>query len=105
MVTAHIDNPTVSVHLNKGESVSVPSGETWKVTVTMSLVNDDGEILLNGNGAFLGTQNRADGSSSHGGKTVWNGVVFESGDTIKFVDPATNGPRGCYLSGFVVDSN
>jgi len=47
MVQANIDNTTVSVTLASDESVSVPAGETWRITVSPHFP-EDGSLSVNG---------------------------------------------------------
>ncbi len=59
MVNATVDNEPISITLKKDESTTVPSGEVWKVTISVTglHVTADGAdyvyrstVLLNGTG-------------------------------------------------------
>jgi hypothetical protein len=104
MTTTNVDNQKVGVRLSVGESVTVPTGETWLVSIRLDILNADLEIQVNGNPAFSGTVNKADGGNSYTGEMDARKLVFTGGDTIKASNPTTNNPRGAYVSGFVVSN-
>ena len=70
MVTATVDNNPVSVGLNNEESVTIPTGEVWKLHVCLP---NNGYAYINGYYAF---------QNSHGDISDWE-VVLTGGDTIK----------------------
>lgn len=60
MVYVDTGNPPVSVQLAEGETVTVPSGEIWKVNVTLGVPNNEtatitfeGYTVLSGSGVDL----------------------------------------------------
>lgn len=80
MVQASIDNTSVSISLGSGESTTVPTGETWRVTLA-----SDGEFQING--TAVAPPNLP--------------TVVTGGDTIKGEDNAGSGTR-LHIGGFKV---
>jgi len=97
MVNATVDNKPVSIQLDPGESTTVPSNETWKVQLTLSIRDasngSDGNIDINGTNVIGG----GDGGGRNG--QVAPETVVTGTDTISLA----NG-KGASISGFVVDS-
>lgn len=88
MVSVSIDNTPVTVTLGNSESTSVPSGETWKVTVNLAADNSN-QVVLKVNGTIAV---RALSGESHTTEMVLTG-----GDTI-----ATDSYGFAIISGWVV---
>ena len=90
MPIADITNPTVSVTLGSSESVTVPTGEVWKVRLTM---RQNARPDING-------VNISDGyTDNHGTNTDIADVILTGGDTVE----ETSSQAGSHLGGFVVD--
>lgn len=90
MVQASIDNTPVSISLSGDESTTVPTGETWKVTLTCG---SNTELHINGG--------RITGSNAGNGEPNVDEfeTVLTGGDSI------TNGLTGtvmCHIGGFKV---
>ncbi|GGM26840.1 hypothetical protein [Haloarcula argentinensis] len=88
MVQANIDNPAVSYQIGQGDSVTVPSGEVWKLTVVFS----GGSPYFEINGAGVLT-----GSSSAAGSAEF---VLTGGDTFG----ASGDGDKVHVSGFKVQT-
>jgi len=97
MVNATVDNKPVSIQLSSGQSTTVPSNETWKVQLTLSVRSSGGES--NGNISINGTN--VLGAAKNGDKQgqVAPETVVTGNDTISL-----SGGEGMSMSGFVVDS-
>jgi len=97
MVNATVDNKPVSIQLGAGQSTTVPSNETWKVQLTLSVREGtsgaSGTIDINGT-SVVGAQDRGSAPGQIAPETVLTG-----GDTISLVDA-----KGMSITGFVVDS-
>lgn len=99
MVDATISNEPISIVLNDGESVNVPSGEIWKVWVNFSIFdggNDDGGITVNGDQVTYMTTSDS-GSGNHGPGVF----ILESGDSIGTWSSADD--TNAHISGFVIN--
>ena len=116
MVNVQIKNSPLSIQLSDTESVTVPTGEVWKVTITgrsASLARDDSD-----GGVYIKRFCKINGSivaSSESNSDAWTGgsiganatanasstfpfdTVLVGGDVIKSKDAALN------VSGFVVN--
>lgn len=97
MVQANIDNSPVSISLSGGESTSVPSGETWQVSIYSAPSSNSsfGSIRINGNG-FSMANSGYDDDRNH--RMEMNSVVLTSGDTV-----STGSNTSAHISGFVVN--
>lgn len=98
MTQVTIDNEAVSETLLPGDSVTVPSGEVWRVTLTMDLTRT------------LGSGNEASGKIN--GRTILGfsdgqrrntqvETVLTGGDTISFDSSSVEKP-GLHIGGFKV---
>jgi len=102
MVNATIDNSPVSIQLLEGETTTVPSNETWKVTISAYAVGFNGQgphIIINGktvHGIFGNDDNDARASTSVN-------YVLAGGDVIELGGFDTFS-SGLAIQGFVVDS-
>jgi len=101
MVNATVDNQPVSVQLGTNQSTTVPSGEVWKVQISLSAnseidVNGVGGVTINGVEAmeFVIDANQPIGA----GSPVMPSTVLVGGDTI-----STNGSGSVSVSGFIVN--
>jgi len=89
MVEAKVDNEYVSKTIAANGSISVPTDETWKVTITVSR---NAELGINGTTIVnSGTNNGEDNAVSFS-------TVVADGDTIA----ETTGSDGIHIGGFVV---
>jgi len=102
MVNAAVDNTPISIQLAKGESTTVPSGETWRVKVTSSVrdeTNDNwNSSVVDINGLdVLSAHNSGD---HHG---LNHSIVLDAGDTIE-LESAPGSGAGAHISGFVAST-
>jgi len=89
MVTASIDNTPVSVQLGNGESVTVPNGETWKVTIAAGAsYSEYVNVKINGSMLMYNTDYNTE---------IAQDIVVTAGDQI-----TNNGADGCCIQGFKV---
>jgi hypothetical protein len=102
---ATIENEPISIQLRGNDQTTVPSGEVWKVSVTLGKQDTDSDWLadfrVNGVTAcsFAGTD-RMDYQSN--GSTSFETVLKEN-DTLRMEDDAiSNNDIGCHISGFKV---
>lgn len=98
MVNVTLDNKTVSIVFGSNENVTVPTGETWKASITMSpadtnLNSDQAGISINGV-SVLSTSN---GRSSEGGK---HETILKGGDTIGWTGGCCS--RGAHIGAIVI---
>jgi hypothetical protein len=98
-----IDNEPVSIQLSGENQTTVPSGEVWRVSLSMGKRNTDSSwlsyIRINGRNAvsFAGAD-FAD-YQSHGSTSF--STVLVGGDTIRLETEAIgNNDLGCHISGF-----
>lgn len=90
MVQATVDNPAVSIALGGGESTSVPSGEVWRVTISIS---NQAEVEINS--VHVNPGNSGSGEvNTNSFETTLTG-----GDTITEIG---NSGMGLHIGGFVV---
>ena len=115
MVNIQIENSPLSIQLNNSESVTVPTGEVWKVTVTgrsASVAKDENgfrylERYCKINGTIVASSESVSGSWSDGfdlanatataSSTFPFDTVLVGGDVIKSEGGEIN------VSGFVVN--
>lgn len=88
MVTASVGNEPVSIQLS-ASSTTVPSNETWVVTVMVGANGNPGQFTINGTEAIKGQQ-------------VIPNIVVTGDDTLEEQNGGT-GPCA-FIQGFVVDS-
>jgi len=95
MVNATVDNDPVSIVLGGGQSTTVPSNETWRVS--LHLANEEvTKMKIDGIGTYRGKRTE---SQAHG---VYTNVTLTGGQTVSEV--ANNSSGGIFITGFVVDS-
>jgi hypothetical protein len=95
MVNATVDNTPVSIVLDGGQSTTVPSNETWKVTINISSANGGATGLrIDGIGTFVGKL----GS----GANQQIDAVLTGGQTIAEIKNSTG--SAIYIAGFVVNN-
>jgi len=92
MTTVSINNDPVAVVLASGESVTVPSGEVWRVWVSAS--QSEAELALNGDGIAVF---RETGDST--GAPFTGPLMFTGGDTL---DELGSEGGNIYISGYEV---
>ena len=116
MVNIQIDNSPLSIQLSDTESVTVPTGEVWKVTVTgrsASLARDGGDGIVyikrfcKINGSIVASsESKSDSwnddsvganATANASSTFPFDTVLVGGDVIKSKDGELN------VSGFVVN--
>jgi len=104
MVNATVDNGPVAITLSDGQSTTVPSNETWKVTITCEAasISDDHDILINGTkvaggSAYKRFERRDELGFANATSTVPFDTVLTGGETI-----SVNG-GGMRIGGFVVN--
>jgi len=95
MVNASVDNSPVSIQLN-GSSTTVPSNETWVVTITVFGGATETQFDLNGVGKMATSGTKADAS------TIDLDMVLTGGDTVK--ENKGGNSSLIAIQGFVVDS-
>jgi len=95
MVDATVDNIPVSIQLN-GSSTTVPSNETWVVTITVFGGATETQFDLNGVGKMATSGTKADAS------TIDLDMVLTGGDTVK--ENKGGNSSLIAIQGFVVDS-
>jgi len=97
MVNATVDNEPVSIQLDSGQSTTVPSNETWKVQLTLSVKNTNngrkGSVDVNS----VSVIGALDSNESAG--QVAPSTVLVGDDTVSL-----DGAIGASITGFVVDS-
>jgi hypothetical protein len=105
MVNATIDNPPVSIQLDISETTTVPTNETWKVTLSVFATafdaDDDVTLFTINNTPAIGIT----GDMDNGGavSSPSDTFVLDGGDDIKLV--VDGGKRfGGVIQGFVVNS-
>lgn len=69
MVQANVDNPKVDINLSGGNSTTVPSGESWKITFLMA--DNNSYIEINGKAPFADQVQRD--ILLHGGDQIGHG--------------------------------
>lgn len=100
MVQATVDNQPVSVTLNTGESTTVPSGEVWRVTLTLGVENTSYATRVHAKVNGTTTMNCYEKDANmQGDNTVVSETVLTGGDTIK----CTGEAGGLHVGGFVVN--
>lgn len=89
-VDSTVDNTAVSISLGTSSSTTVPSGETWQVTIAHGTVNSyQGRVLINNDVIMNG---HVDKTKSNATTTVVTG-----GDTIE-----TNGKTEAHIGGWKI---
>ena len=95
MVDATVDNDPVSIVLDGGQSTTVPSNETWRVSI--HLANADlTDINIDGIGIFSAGRSTASGEASY------LDVTLIGGQTITELSGGSN--TAIFITGFVVNS-
>jgi hypothetical protein len=95
MVNATVDNKPVSILLDGGQSTTVPSNETWRVSIHMANASDS-QMTIDGIGKFKARV--ADGS----GQGNYLDVTLTGGQTVAEIKGKTS--SGIFITGFVVNS-
>lgn len=104
MVNATVDNSPISITVNDGESTTVPSGEVWRVRITVSngfgdendRSSDYTAVYVN-NSRFITITDRRNGEPD----TYNVDTVLTSGDTVSIDSPFDRG-MSMHIGGFVV---
>jgi hypothetical protein len=104
MVNATVDNKPVAITLSDGQSTTVPSNETWKVTITCEARSNGGTVSISIDGTTAGgvrSDSLFDRNDNLGygyaDSTAPFDTVFTGGETIS----ASGG--GVRIGGFVVN--
>jgi hypothetical protein len=95
MVNATVDNEPVSIVLDGGQSTTVPSNETWRVSIHLADF-DRCNMVIDGIGTF--SADRTDASSS----SNFLDVTLTGGQTIQEDSGRTF--TGIFITGFVVNN-
>ena len=95
MVNATVDNDPVSIVLDGGQSTSVPSNETWRVSIHMMNQNRS-EMTIDGISGFVGDLTA---SSAQGN---YLDVTLTGGQTVAEVRDESS--SGIFITGFVVNN-
>lgn len=100
MVDVTINNAAKSEQLEDGQTITVPTGEIWKVTINSAGIGDqDGQYVVTINGTPVqGQEINADVDQA---QSTSGEYVVRDGDTIGFSSTITE--SGCHISGFVVN--
>jgi hypothetical protein len=104
MVNATVDNSPVSISLINGETTTVPTGETWKVTMTMGSsqgISSKASLHIKLNSDIIMTEIRDDGGGGYNMSAQTFETVVTAGDTIKMSGDSTD--DGMHIGGFVVN--
>jgi hypothetical protein len=94
MVEATVTNDPVSIVLDGGQSTTVPSNETWRVSIHM-MNQDVTKMTIDGIGSFAAEQTRG------GAQGNYLDVTLIGGQSIAEVSNGTN--AGVFITGFVVN--
>jgi len=94
MVEATVTNDPVSIVLDGGQSTTVPSNETWRVSIHM-MNQDVTKMTIDGIGSFAAEQTRG------GAQGNYLDVTLTGGQTIR--ERANNPDGGIFITGFVVN--
>ena len=94
MTTINIGNRPISITLTGTESVTVPSGEVWKVEIVAGYMGSVGGTVFRLNDASIYV-----GGNSH----LLLSTVLVGGDKIERV--AGQNVRDIFITGFVIDGN
>lgn len=97
-VSDFMDNDPVSVQLDLGESVTVPSDEVWSVTLTSAYSDTGRNETVHINDVHVLNGNTETNSTAMATGVAW--VVLDGGDEISMSDSADIG--GCGIFGWVV---
>jgi hypothetical protein len=92
MVQANIDNTPISIDLQENESTTVPTGETWVVTLT---IQNGASVAING------TLISATWTGSGENNTDSTETTVVAGDTLKCISGDSNS-SGFHIGGFKV---
>ena len=113
MVNIQIENSPLSIQLSDAESVTVPTGEVWKVTVTgrsASVAKDGGgEMTIERYCKINGTIVASSESKSDAATGVIGNATAGASSTLPFDTVLVGGDRikseggGLNVSGFVVN--
>jgi len=95
MVDATVDNKPVSIVLDGDQSTTVPSNETWKVTITLASGNQGLTVMtIDGIGDFTARD------QDQGNQSI--DAVLTGGQTV--AETLNQDDGAIFISGFVVDS-
>jgi predicted RNA-binding protein associated with RNAse of E/G family len=95
MVNATVDNEPVSIVLDTGQSTTVPSNETWRVSI--HLANQAFSIMkIDGIGEFQAFKQRGSAQGNY------LDVTLVGGQTI--TELGGNADSAIFITGFVVNS-
>lgn len=95
MVNATVDNQPVSIVLDGGESTTVPSNETWRVSIYLAAGGRTDMRIDNVE------EYRAEGSTTTSNEALKN-VTLIGGQTI--AEDNNDKRSSIFITGFVVDS-
>lgn len=100
-----IENAVVSIQLDGEEQTTVPSGEEWKVTLSMGKESTDGDwfsyVRINGRNAMSIAGTDGEDWQSHGSSSF--STILVDGDTIRCdTESIGNNDVGCAITGFKI---
>jgi len=95
MVDATVDNDPVSILIESNQSTTVPSNETWRVSIHIT-GGDITEMSIDGIGKF-----KSD-ASKNGQNDHLEDVTLTGGQTVAMT--TFSGGSGIFITGFVVNS-
>jgi len=95
MVNATVDNKPISIVLDGGESTTVPSNETWRVSLHLSNYGGP-SMTIEGIGKFEGEQTKPSAQGSY------LDVTLIGGQTIS--ENTSSGGNAIFITGFVVNN-
>jgi len=95
MVNATVDNEPVSIVLDTGQSTTVPSNETWRVSI--HLANDDRSgMKIDGIGRFRADRQQESTPGNYLDVTLTGGQTVE--------ETNGNSVSAIFITGFVVNN-
>jgi len=95
MVNATVDNSPVSIVLDGGQSTTVPSNETWRVSIHLAN-RDNSNMEIDGIGTFVGSRTNRSAPGNY------LDVTLTGGQTIS--ENLSQSGSAIFITGFVVDS-
>lgn len=90
-----IDNPTVSIQLDAGQSTTVPAGEVWQVAIA-------GTGREGASGTYIQINGHRVGGHDSNARIGFEKVVLVAGDTVAC---ATGSDASLHIGGFVVNDS
>lgn len=100
-----IENEPISIQLQANDQTTVPSGEVWKISVTIGKRDGDTDWLadfrINGKSVCSISGTSGGDYQNHGSSSFE--TVVKDGDTMRMEEDAvSSNDVGCHISGFKV---